>query len=161
MKKTLALILALLLIFALATPMATAFADSAMPTASESVIQTFREQAAKIALELIEAAIIALFGYLGVQAKKLYEKYVSSEIKQKVFQDTVRYVEQVYKSIHGRAKLRTAMERATSILSDYGIYVSEEELETGLEAAVNEFNGNFTKTADHKKTADELNSKLL
>ena len=39
--------------------------------------------------------------------------------------------------------------------------MAQEELETGLEAAVNEFNGNFTKTADHKKTADELNASLL
>lgn len=162
MKKTLALILALLLIFALATPMATAFADSAVPTAAESVIQTFREQAVKIALDLVKAAVIALFGWLGVQAQKLYEKYVTSEIKKTVFHDTVRYVEQVYKSIHGREKLRKAMERATGILSsEYDIHISEEELETGLEAAVNEFNGNFTKTEDHKKTADELNKKLL
>ena len=109
MKKILALILALLLVFALTMPAAVSFADSAVPTAAESVIQTFREQAVKIALDLIKAAVIALFGWLGIQAQKLYEKYVTSEIKKTVFRDTVRYVEQVFKSIHGREKLRKAM----------------------------------------------------
>lgn len=161
MKKILALILALTLIFALTMPAAAAFADGIGATATDTIVQTFREQIVKAAKELITAAVIAFFGWLGVQAKSLYNKYVTTKIKQDICRTTVRYVEQVYKDVHGREKMRKAMEKATVLLADYGIHISETELSALLEAAVNEFNGNFIKTEDCKKTADELNRMLM
>ena len=52
MKKILALILALILIFALMMPAAVAYADGPAAAAPDAIIQTFRDQAFKAALEL-------------------------------------------------------------------------------------------------------------
>lgn len=96
--------------------------------------------------QIILMLIIALGGWLGVQVKNLYKKYVTTEVKQAVCRTCVRFVEQVYTDLHGREKLRKAMERATQILATYDIHITEDELEAMLEAAVNEFNKSFKKT---------------
>ena len=61
----------------------------------------------------------------------------------------VRFVEQVYRDIHGAEKLKKAMEKASEILAGYGITISDEELIAMLEAAVNEFNDSFHKRTDN------------
>jgi hypothetical protein len=96
--------------------------------------------------QIILMIVIALAGWLGVQIKNLYQKYVTTEIKQAVCRTVVRFVEQVYKDLHGKEKLRKAMERASQILATYDIHITEDELEAMLEAAVNEFNKSFKKT---------------
>jgi len=105
--------------------------------------------------QIILMIVIAFCGWLGVQIKNLYNKYVTTEIKQAVCRTCVRFVEQVYKDLHGREKLRKAMERATQILATYGIHITEDELEAMLEAAVNEFNKSFKKTDPEAEVKDE------
>lgn len=106
--------------------------------------------------QIILMLIIALGGWLGVQVKNLYKKYVTNEVKQAVCRTCVRFVEQVYTDLHGREKLRKAMERATQILATYDIHITEDELEAMLEAAVNEFNKSFAKTDPEAKAKNEL-----
>lgn len=106
--------------------------------------------------QIVLMLIIALGGWLGVQVKNLYKKYVTTEVKQAVCRTCVRFVEQVYTDLHGREKLRKAMERATQILATYDIHITEDELEAMLEAAVNEFNKSFTKTDPEVKAKHEL-----
>lgn len=106
--------------------------------------------------QIILMIVIAFGGWLGVQIKNLYKKYVTTEIKQAVCRTVVRFVEQVYKDLHGKEKLRKAMERASQILATYDIHISEDELEAMLEAAVNEFNKSFKKTDPEVKAKDEL-----
>ena len=93
--------------------------------------------------QILLAVFMAVAALLGTQVKNLYKKYVNTEIKQSVCRTVVRFVEQIYKDIHGPEKLAKAMERASSILAGYGITISEEELTSLLEAAVNEFNKSF------------------
>ncbi len=106
--------------------------------------------------QILLMLILALAAWLGAQIKKLYSKYVTTEIKQAVCKSTVRYIEQVYKDLHGSEKLSAAMKRASEILSTYGITITAEELVTMLEAAVNEFNNAFNKAASDDKPAPEL-----
>lgn len=96
--------------------------------------------------QIILMLLLALAGWLGVQAKNLYKKYVTTEIKQAVCRTVVRTVEQIYKDLHGEEKLHKAMGRAAKILAEYGISISEYELVSMIEAAVNEFNNSFRKT---------------
>ena len=96
--------------------------------------------------QIILALILALAAFLGAQIKAIYKKYVTTEIKQSVCRTTVRYIEQVYKDIHGPEKLAQAMRKASEMLEEYGITISEGELVAMLEAAVNEFNDAFSKT---------------
>ena len=93
--------------------------------------------------QIILTILLALFAWLGVQAKNLYRRYVNTDIKKAIVKDAVLFVEQVYKDIHGPDKLRAAMERASEILAEYGITISETELVTMIESAVREFINNF------------------
>ena len=148
MKKILALTLALTLIFALAMPAAIAFADDPAPAAPDAIIQTFREQAFKAALELVSAAVLALFGWIGVQAKNLYKRYVNTDIKRAVVWDAVQFVEQVFKSIHGQDKFNAAMHEAEEILQEMGIPITDTELRTLIESAVKTMNDNFAESKE-------------
>ena len=96
-------------------------------------------------MQIVMTVFLALAAFLGVQIKKLYQKYVTTEVKQAVCKTAVRFVEQVYKDLHGQEKLEQAMKRATVLLADYGIVIDEYELISMLEAAVNEFNDSFNK----------------
>ena len=98
--------------------------------------------------QILLLLLLGLAGWLGVQAKNLYKKYVTTEIKQAVCRTVVRTVEQLYKDLHGEQKLRKAMGRASKILAEYGIQISEYELVSMIEAAVNEFNNNFNKNEE-------------
>ena len=96
--------------------------------------------------QIILTLILALAAFLGAQLKNLYKKYVNTEIKQAVCRTVVRTVEQIYKDLHGEEKLHKAMGRASKILAEeYGIHISEYELVSMIEAAVNEFNNSFHK----------------
>ena len=95
--------------------------------------------------QILGVVLVALLGYIGIQAKKLYTKYINTEMKQNVCRTVVRFVEQVYKDLHGPEKLREAMAQASEMLENYGITITEDELITMIEAAVNEFNNNFNK----------------
>lgn len=91
-------------------------------------------------VDIISAIVIALAGYVGLVAKRLYNKYVNTEIKKSVATTVVKATEQIYKELHGDDKLNKAMEDAAAILLENGIKVSERELRILLESAVNEFN---------------------
>lgn len=83
------------------------------------------------------ASLVAIwFGILGSKMKATYTEKINSETKKAVAQSTVEYIEQVYKDIHGNEKLTKAIERASAILNEKGITVSETELKTLLESAV-------------------------
>lgn len=104
--------------------------------------------------QILLMIFLALAAFLGTQVKNLYKKYVTTEIKQAVCRTVVRTVEQLYKDLHGEEKLKKAMGRASKILAEYGIEISEYELISMIEAAVNEFNNSFHKTEESKKFAD-------
>ena len=97
--------------------------------------------------QIILAVFLALAAFLGAQAKNLYKRWVNTDIKKAVVKDAVLFVEQVYKDIHGPDKLHAAMERASEILADYGITISETELVTMIESAVKEFINSFVVEA--------------
>ena len=97
--------------------------------------------------QIILTIFLALAAFLGAQAKALYRKYITTEIKQNVVRTAVRFVEQIYIDLHGPEKLEQAMIKASEILEGYGITISEAELVAMIEAAVNEFNNAFKKNA--------------
>lgn len=97
-------------------------------------------------MELLYAVITALAGYIGIAVKNVYTKYINDKTKQDVAKTAVRFVEQVYKDMHGDEKLNEAFSAASEMLREKSIYVSELELRVLLEAAVAEFNEVFSKT---------------
>lgn len=99
-------------------------------------------------LPLISAVLTALFGYLGMVAKRLFEKYVTDRQKEQVVATCVKAVEQLYRDLGGEEKLKEAVSAATQMLAQKGISVGELELRMLIEAAVLEYRGAFLKSAE-------------
>lgn len=97
-------------------------------------------------MELITTAITAIFGFLGIAAKNLYQKYADNKTKKDVVYTVVQGVEQLYKALSGPEKLAKAMEAASEMLEEKGIFVTEFELNMLIESAVGAFNGVFWKS---------------
>jgi hypothetical protein len=94
-------------------------------------------------MEIIGTILTALAGVLGMVATRLATKYVNTKIKRDVAHTVVQGVEQLYKDLHGPAKLDKALEAAANMLAAQGITVTDLELLMLLEAAVGEFNAVF------------------
>ena len=110
----------------------------------ESVINFLNEYG------ILSAIITAIAGGLGVLAKTIYNKTIGDKMKEdtkkEVARLVVKYVEQVYKDIHGEDKLMKALEAFSDMLAEKGIAISDLEMRVYLEAALAEFNKAFNKT---------------
>lgn len=99
---------------------------------------------------LLSAIITGLASALGVLLKKVYDKTIGNRLKDKVKKEVaaqvVKYVEQVYKTLHGEEKLEKALEAAADMLNEKGITISDLELRVLLESALAELNNAFQKT---------------
>ena len=105
-------------------------------------------------MELIATAITTIFGFLGLAAKNLYQKYINTKIKKDVVRTVVQGVEQIYKDLHGAEKLQVAFDNATEMLNEKGISITGFELRMLIEAAVGEFNNVFHKTEPAEGSAE-------
>lgn len=101
---------------------------------------------------LLSAIITGLASALGVLLKKLYDRtigaYFKDKVKREVAAQVVKFVEQVYKDLHGEEKLGAALEAAEEMLNEKGITISELELRVLIEAALAEFNEAFKKAGN-------------
>lgn len=88
--------------------------------------------------KILEYVIIIIAGVLANKAKKL----INTDIKKAIVRDTVKYVEQVFKDIHGVEKLDAAKNKAITLLREKGIKISDEEIIVLIESAVSEMNKN-------------------
>lgn len=86
------------------------------------------------------------FAILGQRIKAKYDEKVNTEVKKSVVNDTVQYIQQVYKSLDGASKLQHAIEQASLVLNQKGISVSEVELKMLIESAVYGMNKGFYET---------------
>lgn len=91
--------------------------------------------------EILATIITAIASFIGLTIKNAYTKYINTKTKKEIVKDTVNYVEQVYKDIHGEEKLNKAKEKALEWLKQKGIKISETELEILIESAVKELKG--------------------
>lgn len=109
---------------------------------------------------ILSAVITAIVSALGVLVKKLWDKTVGNKFKEDTKKDVaalvVKYVEQVYKDLHGEEKLNKAIEAFSDMLSEKGITISDLEMRVYLESALAEFNDAFNKAGKAKSvdTAD-------
>lgn len=98
---------------------------------------------------LLSAIITGLASALGVLLKKLYDRtigaYFKDKVKREVAAQVVKFVEQVYKELHGEEKLEKAIDAAAEMLNEKGITISDLELRVLLESALAELNNAFNK----------------
>lgn len=93
-------------------------------------------QTLSIILPAAATLLATWFAVLGNKMKNAYNEKVNTETKKEVICTTVEYVQQLYKTLNGDEKLEKAIERATTILNEKGIKVSDTELRTLIESAV-------------------------
>jgi hypothetical protein len=85
---------------------------------------------------IIGIAITVLLAFI----RKKYTEYVNTDTKKKLVSDVVYYIEQVYKSSHGKEKLEKAKSTLSSLLASKNIGFTEEEINVLIESAVNQLN---------------------
>ena len=106
-------------------------------------------------MDILYTVIMAIAGYVGIVLKNHVTKYLNDKTKRAVAKDAVKFVEQVYKNLHGEEKLNAAFTAASEMLAEKGIYVSDLEMKVLLEAAVAEFNKAFEQTTVEVDTEAE------
>lgn len=87
-------------------------------------------------LPIIGSIVTAVLGWVGLQIKALYERYINTKEKQAVCKTVVAAVDQIYKDLGGEEKLNKAIEAASDMLNARGIACTELELRMLLESAV-------------------------
>lgn len=99
-------------------------------------------------LPVIAAAVTGLAGFIGMQLKKIYQKYVNDKTKEAVTRTCVKAVEQLYHDMGGPEKLEKAKEGVEQMLAEKGIPISELEMNMLIESVVSEFNFGFGVSAE-------------
>ncbi len=87
-------------------------------------------------MEILSTIIIAVFGYLGMQAKMMYERHINTKEKQAVVETVCKAVNQIYKDLNGEEKKQKALENISAMLAEKGITITELEMEMLIESAV-------------------------
>ena len=93
-------------------------------------------QLIQILLPVLATFLTGLFTYIGTRLKNAYEQKVNTGTAKVVVENAVRFVEQVYKDLHGKEKLEKAVEQVSQILASKGINLSEAEINMLIESAV-------------------------
>ena len=92
---------------------------------------------------ILYTVLTAVFGYLGIVAKKYFDKWFEAKEKKEIAVEVVKFTEQVYKTLRGEEKLNKAMEAMSQMLAEKGVYITELEMRVLIEAAIAEFNKAF------------------
>lgn len=107
-------------------------------------------------VQLMTTVLCTLLGCLGYGVKGLVARYLADETKLDVARVAVKFVEQVWTTIHGPDKLAKALETAATLMKKKGIAFDKAEMEIMIEAAVAEFNAAFAKPLLLPDTADAV-----
>ena len=93
-------------------------------------------QLIQILLPILATFLTGVFTYIANRLKKVYEEKANTETAKTVAQDAVKFVEQVYKDLHGKEKLEKATQQVSEILQSKGINISDAEINMLIESAV-------------------------
>ena len=66
----------------------------------------FNEFMAAHGSTILYTVVTSIAGYLGIVLKNLYEKTATTKMKKDVINTCVQAVEQIYKDLHGKEKLK-------------------------------------------------------
>ena len=94
----------------------------------------------QLANNIIQTLLAIIVAYVGIAGKSLYTKYVNTELKRIVVKDCVKAVEQIYNDLHGDDKKAQCENQIVQLLYEYGITVTQAELDIMIESAVQELN---------------------
>lgn len=93
-------------------------------------------QCLDIILPAIASVVAVLFGVLGTKIKQIYNEKVQDETVRTVVENVVKWAQQTFEQTQGPEKLQAALEKASTILNEKGITISDTELNMLIESAV-------------------------
>lgn len=93
-----------------------------------------------IIMQMILIALATIGTFLVGIIKAKYSEYINTDTKKEIAMLTVRYVEQVFKTLHGTEKLDKAKSAFVKMLNDKGIKVTDDEVTILIESAVHQMN---------------------
>lgn len=112
--------------------------------------------------------LVALIGYVSQRvASYLKEKAITEKLanKQYLIDVAVNAVEQIYRQENGERKFELAKNEAIKLLGDNGITISNEELESFIEASVKAMNDGFNSVKEDEAprplTDEEIKNSIL
>ena len=94
--------------------------------------------------EILYTVLTAIISFVGLKLKSSYDKFMNDKSKKQVVEDTVKYVEQIYKNLSSKKKFEKAKENVIELLNDKGISITDLELQVLIESACN----NLSKTSN-------------
>ena len=101
---------------------------------------SFAEWVQTYAPTILYSVLVAIAGFLGACAKRVWERISADQTKKEVAETVVRAVEQMHKDLRGEEKKQEAIKGIREMLDAKGIAIADIEIEMLLEAAVAEFN---------------------
>ena len=105
--------------------------------------------------QMLVLIVCAAAAALGYGCRKIYKQHVNSQEKEAIAISAAASVEQTFKNLHGREKLRKALETARTLLAERGIRFSAAEMEILIEAAVGQFNDAFNREKEEPACDEE------
>lgn len=108
----------------------------------------FAEFVQTYAPTVLYSVLVAIAGFLGACAKRVWERISADQTKRDVAETVVKAVEQMYRNLHGDEKKQKAIDGIRQMLDAKGISIADIEIEMLLEAAVAEFNAQCKKNPD-------------
>lgn len=118
-------------------------------------------QVLNIILPAAATLLAAWFAVLGNKMKIAYEEKANTEIKQNVVKATVAWVQQLYAALEGPEKLEKAVDRASALLTEKGIAISDLELEMLIESAVYGLKQGLTTEVLDTTVVEELTQEVI
>lgn len=107
---------------------------------------TILNQCLDILLPAVASIIAVLLGVLATKIKTTYNDKVQDETVRTIVKSVVEWAQQVYQDCEGPEKLQKALEKASAILNEKGITISDEELNMLIESAVYGLKQGITST---------------
>lgn len=93
-------------------------------------------QCLDILLPAVASVIAVILGVLATKIKTTYNDKVQDETVRTIVKSVVEWAQQIYQDCEGPEKLQKALEKASVILNEKGITISDEELNMLIESAV-------------------------
>lgn len=103
----------------------------------------FAEFMTQVGWHIVGLILAAIFTYLCAFVKSKLASWFDTSEKKKIARQCVLFVEQVYKHVHGQAKLERALEAAEPLLKERGIPFDALEMRVWIESALAELNHVF------------------
>ena len=117
----------------------------------------FKEFIAQYGLEILQAIVMGIIGFIGIAIKNVLKKQSDDKTKEKVVKTVVAAIEQMYSDLSGTEKYEKAVESITDMLNEKGISATELEVQMLIESCIKEMKVSFPNWTDNKTSETEVN----